>query len=208
MSTSNSLVVLGQLVQADATTQFGATLFGDLVVGNIVEVSGFADAEGGVRATRIDKTQDAFMPGIQLKVEGTITNLDEEQQTFMLNTLRVDFSTAQLLNPPGGQLRNGQVVEVKSLPNVVDVVLFADSVEVKAVGVQGDPGEAVELQGIITRVISADTFEVNGQPVRITPDTVFEGGAADDIAVGVPVEVEGFFDEDNVFVAIEIEFLQ
>jgi hypothetical protein len=66
----------------------------------------------------------------------------------------------------------------------------------------------IDLEGIITRVTSADTFEVNGQPVRFTPDTVFEGGTAADLAVDVPVEVEGFFATDGVLVATEIEFLQ
>jgi hypothetical protein len=66
----------------------------------------------------------------------------------------------------------------------------------------------VELEGIITRVTAADAFEVDGQPVRLTPATVFEGGTAADIAVNVRVEVEGFFDAAGVLVATEIGFLQ
>ncbi len=50
-------------------------------------------------------------------------------------------------------------------------------------------------------------FEVNGQPVRLTPNTVFEGGTAADLALNVPVEVTGFFDGEQVLVATEIEFL-
>jgi hypothetical protein len=203
--TTNSLVVLGQTVLINATTQFGDTPLSELVVGNIVELSGFPDADGVLRATRVEKTQDAFTPGTTLETEGIIINLDNENQTFMLNTLLVDFSAAQLINVPGNQLSTGQVVEVKSSQNVIVGVLLADSVEVKAVGIRGDPGEAVELQGIITRVISADTFEVNGQPVRLTPDTVFERGTAADIAVNVSIEVEGFFAADGVVVVEEVE---
>ena len=44
-------------------------------------------------------------------------------------------------------------------------MLLADGIEVKNVGVTGAHGEAIELQGIITRVLASDTFEVNGQPV-------------------------------------------
>jgi hypothetical protein len=203
----NSLVVLGQRVSVDDTTQFGATPLRALVVGNIVELSGFADAEGVLRATRVNKTQDAFTPGTVLESEGTITNLDAEQHTFRLNMLQVDFAAAQLLNLPGGRLRNGQVVDVKSAQNVVDGVLFADSIAGKDVGIPGDPGEAVEFQGIITRVTSANTFEVNGQPVRFTLNTMFEEGTAADLAVDVRVEVEGFLDENGILVAAVIEFL-
>jgi hypothetical protein len=63
----------------------------------------------------------------------------------------------------------------------------------------------IDLEGIITRVISADLFEVDGQRVRLTPLTVFERGTAADIAVGVGVEVAGFFDEEDVLVAAEID---
>jgi hypothetical protein len=203
---TNSLIVLGQIVHVDATTQFGDTPFSALVAGNIVAVSGFADAEGELRATRVDKTQDAFTPGTELEVEGTVSKLDETQQTFMLNTLQVDFSTAQLINLPEDQPRNGQVVVVKSAQDVVDGVLFADSVEAKVIGIQGTPGEAVELQGLVTRVISADTFEVNGQPVRLTPATLFDKGTAADIAVNVRLEVEGVFDAQGIIVAEDVEF--
>jgi hypothetical protein len=203
---TNRLVVLGQVVRVDSTTQFGETPLSALVVGNIVELSGFVDADGALRATRVEKTQDAFTPGTALEIEGTITNLDAARQTFMLQTLRVDFSVAQLFNFPEEQLRNGQVVEVKSTQNVVDGVLLADSVAARDIGTQGNPGEAIELEGIITRVIAADTFEVNGRPVRLTPATVFERGTAADIAVNVRVEVEGFFDAAGIVVVEEVEF--
>jgi hypothetical protein len=77
-----------------------------------------------------------------------------------------------------------------------------------AVGVTGAHGEAIELQGIITRVLASDTFEVNGQPVQLTPAAVFEGGTAFDLAINAPVEVEGFFNAKGVLVAVEIDFLQ
>jgi hypothetical protein len=199
------LVVLGQSVRVDSTTHFGDTPLSALVVGNIVEVNGFADADGVLRATRVEKTQEAFTPGTELELDGTITELDTEQQTFTLQMLRVDFSAAQLLNLRG-PLRNGQAVQVKSTHNVVDGVLLADSVEVKDPDLQGNPGQAVERQGIITRVTATDTFEVNGQPVRLTSNTVFERGTAADIMVNVRVEVEGFFDAAGIIIAEEVEF--
>ena len=68
-----------------------------------------------------------------------------------MSLLVVNFSRAELINVPGNQLRNGQFVEVKSAQNVMGGVLFADRVEVKDMVIRGNPGEAVELQGIVTR---------------------------------------------------------
>jgi hypothetical protein len=203
---TNSLVVLGQIVVVGDTTQFGDTPFNALDVGNIVELSGFVDTNGVLRATRVDRTQDAFIPGIEIETSGTIANLDVAIQIFTLNMLTVDFSAAQLINLPGNQLLNGQVVEVTSSQNVVNGVLVADRVEVQNVGIQGDAGEEAEIEGIITSVTSVDAFEVNGQPVRITSDTVFQGGMAGDIAVNVRVEVEGVFNADGILVVEEVEF--
>jgi hypothetical protein len=206
-ATTNSLVVLEQIVRVDDTTQFGTTPLSALIVGNIVELSGFVEADGVLRATRVEKTQNAFRPGTVLTIEGTISNLDAENQTFMLNRLQVDFSAARLINLPEDRLRNGQVVAVRSLRNIVNGVLFANRVEVQTVGIHGDPGEAVEFQGIITRGLSANnTFEVNGQRVRLTSNTVFERGTADNIAVDVRVEVEGVFNRAGTIVAEEVEF--
>ena len=203
---TNSLVVLEQIVRVDATTQFGTIPLNALVVGNIVELSGFVEADGVLRATRVEKTQEAFRPGTVLTIEGPISNLDAENQTFMLNRLQVDFSAARLINLPEDQLRNGQVVEVRSVRNIVQGVLVANRVEVQAVGIQGDPGEAVELQGIITRVRSETIFEANGQRIRVTPNTVFERGTVDNIAVDARVEVEGVFNKAGTIVAEEVEF--
>lgn len=204
--TDNSMVVLGQIVQIDDATQFGTTPFDTLEAGDIVALSGFVDADGVLQATRIDKTHDDFTPDIEIEATGIIAALDGDNQTFMLNQLQVDFSTADLLNIPGGQLQDGQFVRVTSSQNVDRGVLFAARVEARDVGIQGDPGQAAELQGIITEGRSADdTFKINGQPVRITPDTVFEVGSADNIAVNVEVEVEGVFGTDGIIVVESVE---
>lgn len=204
-STTNRLLVLGHLVRVDDTTQFGTTPFGALVVGNIVELSGFTDAAGVLRATRVAKIQEAFAPGTVLKSTGTITHLDVAQRTFTLQMLRIDFSAAKLLNLPGNQLRNGQMVSVTSGRDIADGVLVAESVTGEAADVQGTPGQTVELQGIVTRVTAADTFEVNGQLVRLTPVTVFTGGTAGNIEVNVRLEVEGLLTADGSIIAEEVD---
>ena len=197
------LVVLGQTVLVDEATQFGDTPLSELGVGDVVELSGFTDAEGALRATRVENTPDT----LEIETSGTISALNEVNQIFILHELLVvDFSMAELINVPGNQLRNGQFVEVKSSQNVMDGVLIADRVEVKEVVVRGNPGELVEIQGIVTRGLAADnTFKVNGQTVRLTSDTVFEAGKPDNIAVDVRIEVEGVFDAAGIIIAEAVE---
>lgn len=202
---TRQLVVLGQLVLIDDLTRFGTAGLGDLVVGNIVEVSGLVDANGVLRATRLEKTQDAFFPGLEIETSGVITTLDAVRRTFTLQRVEVDFSAAQLRNIPGGQLRSGQFVTASSRRNVQDGVLLAERVIGQDVGLRGDTGTRVELTGLITRRIAADLFAVNGQVVRLTPVTVFAGGTADHLAVNTRVEVEGVLDADGVIIAEEVD---
>ena len=205
---TRSLVVLGQIVVVDEATQFGDASFSDLTIGNIVALSGFVDANGVLRATRVDRTQDAFLPGTEIETRGTIANLNEATQTFTLNRLTIDFSAAQLVNVPESELRNGQVVEVASRQNVMAGVLVADRVEAREVGIQGAVGEKAEIEGIVFSATAAGVVVVNGQPVRLTPDTIFEGGTVDDITVNARVEVEGTFGEDGILVVEEVEFIE
>jgi hypothetical protein len=63
-----------------------------------------------------------------------------------------------------------------------------------------------DLEGIITQGLIDNTFEVDGQTVRIIGRTEFEGGSEADIMEGVRVEAEGCIDEDGVLVATEVDF--
>ena len=66
--------------------------------------------------------------------------------------------------------------------------------------------EEDEIEGIITAVLTADNiFEIDGQPVRITPNTQFEDGTVADLVVGASAEAEGVLGADGVLVAAEVE---
>lgn len=203
---ANRLVVLGQDIRLESTTRVDMTLLQALALGNIVAVSGFTDADGVLRATRIDRLQEAFTPDTELALDGTVSNLDPARRTFTLQGLRVDFSTARLLSLPENQLRNGQVVTIMSRRPVLDGVLAADSVTGKNVRLQDAPGVRVELQGIVTHVSTPQAFEINGRPAQLTPSTVFEGGTAADLGLNVQVEIEGFLATDGTVLVEEVAF--
>jgi hypothetical protein len=151
-----------------------------------VEVEGSFNKAGIIVAAEVE-----FGAGIE--IEGTITRVRSA------NLFEVDGQLVRLT--PLTVFEGGTADDI-----AVDVhVEVEGSFDEKGVLVAAAIDFFIDLEGIITRVISADLFEVDGQRVRLTPLTVFERGTAADIAVGVGVEVAGFFDEEDVLVAAEID---
>ena len=216
-ATQSQLVVAGQTVLVDGDTSFDdsispASLDG-LSQGQFVEISGLFDANGVIRATRIE-------PGLgQVEVHGTITNLDNGAQTFTINALVVDFGTVPAIidNLPGG-LANGQFVEVKGTNFGGGGELLATKVEADAIGVAADDRidfddfdeiEA-EVEGFITRFVSATDFDVNDTPVTTTAQTVYEfeddtPATPADLGLNIKVEVEGDVNAQGVLVADKVD---
>jgi len=203
---AGTLVVAGQSVITDADTSFddnipGSSLAG-LVVGDLVEVAGFFDAAGAVRATRIEKKT----VGSKIEVHGLVADLDTVNQRFRLNALTVSYVGAVLDGFPGNQISDGDFVEAKGTTFVAGV-LQATKVELEGPDAadDGEDGEAKrEIEGLITRFVSATDFDVAGRPVTTTPGTVYENGTAADLAVNLKVEVEGPVDAAGILVARKV----
>jgi hypothetical protein len=85
-------------------------------------------------------------------------------------------------------------------------LLVASRVERKDQALPGDEDDQADLEGLVTRFISATDFDVAGQPVTTDADTEFRKGSAANLALGVNVEVEGNFDGSGRVVADKIEF--
>jgi Domain of unknown function (DUF5666) len=201
------LGVLGQLVLVNRSTQFGNTTLpalDALAVGNVVALSGIPDADGVLRATRIDKTRDSFIPGSEVEREGIVRQLDRVNRTFVLGSLLVDFSTARIDDAPAGGLANGQSVEVRGRLIVLQDVLRADRVKVEDEGPGGTPGDEVRLAGVVTQFTSVRQFEVNGQAVVTTAQTEVTGGTLQDIALNVALRIEGVLNTSGELVAERI----
>lgn len=188
---SGLLIVLGQTVRVDGGTAFDDGVqncaLETLPVGQVVEVSGFRDTAGTVRATRIE----CKAAGGELEVTGTIEALDTNQRRFRIAALTVDYSQAQLQNFPGGEPANGQMVEVKGAMLNAGV-LVATRVEFKDPSIPVNDGDRVELEGLITRFVSATDFDVAGQRVTTVVGTRFENcGSPFNPPLNTKVEVEG-----------------
>jgi len=201
----SQLVVMGQLVLVNAETSFDdnispASLEG-LVAGDIVEVSGFFTSGGDTEATRIEKKP----AGTQLEVHGIVSGQNATNFMFAINGLQVDYSSATLNDFPSNQISDGDFVEAKGNSIGVGGELVADIVELESTGINGNEGDHVEVEGLITRFVSETDFDVAGIPVTTNGATVFVGGVAADLGLNVKVEVEGELDASNVLVADKVD---
>lgn len=188
---TDTLVVLGQTVKIDAATVFDGTTFADVAVGDLLEVSGFADAAGVITASRIE-AEDATN---EFRVRGAIANLDTVAKTFTIGTARFDYSGAGV-RLPSSALANGLFVRVRSQPvQDADGDWVVNRIDLREDDVE-DSDEA-KVEGILVQSFSV--LSVNGIPINTSR---LPAGTA--IPVGQQVEVEGEI-VNGVLFAMEIE---
>lgn len=187
----DTLVVLGQTVRVDAATVFEGTDFAGIVVGDLLEVSGYADAAGVITASRIE-SEDAVD---EVRVRGAIANLDTRARTFTIGAATFDYSDPAV-RLPSTALADGLFVRVRARPVqdgagawvVTRIELRDDEVE--------DHDEA-RVEGILVQ--NGSVHSVNGITIdtsRLPAGTVFP--------VGRQVEVEGEI-VNGVLIADQIE---
>lgn len=201
---AQTFTVLAHVVMVTPETSFDDSLgsFANLTVGMQVEVSGMPDADGNIVATRVEPRR----PGeTELEVLGRVAALEIDTRHFQIADLVVDYSTAVLRDFGAAGIADGQLVEVKgnSLNGAGELV--ATEVEQKDFE-HGEDGFRREIEGLVTRFVSASDFDVSGRPVTTTSATRYEGGTAADIALNVKLEAEGSIDANGVLVASKIQF--
>lgn len=206
---SSAFVAMGQTVLVTSATTIGDGIvppsIEGLDVGDVVEVSGLVDADGDIAATRVEIRQDNG----PYDVTGPVSGLDLTRHIFSVNALVVDYSSANMLDFPGGAPAAGDLVLVKGFTFAADGTFVATRVELRSDDWLrlGDAGE-VEIEGLITSFASATSFDVADHPVTTTAATLYEHGTAANLALGVKVEVEGKPDTAGVLVAAKVKFLQ
>ncbi len=209
---TGTLTVMGQTVVINGTTVFASKVAGitdvDLVVpGNVVEVSGYSSGDGTVYATRIE-VKLATHSGEEIEVKGIIGRLTAT--TFELGGLTVDYSAAVFDDDiPDSVLTEGLYVEVKSTTGFNgsgDLVASEVELEDKgSMGLAGQDGDDVDLNGIVTAINSDSEFEIDGHNIIVTSTTEIEHGTLGDIQIGHYLEVEGELNKAGDLVADEID---
>ena len=206
-----TFVAMGQTVRVSSDTSLGEPITIDVdrieidgvVIGDVVEVSGLIAADGSIDATRVDLrvNEGAY------DVYGTASGVNTALKTFLINALRVDYSSANIEDFPSGAPSNGDLVLVTGLEFGDGGEFIATRVELRYdQEVMPDAGDMVNLQGVISAFVSATEFEVAGFPVTTTAATVYENGTVADLAPDVQVCVVGTLDANGVLVATRIRF--
>jgi len=200
-----TLVVLGQSVITDENTVLdigpGAEPLAALagLQGNI-EVSGFVGAGGAIVATRIAlSADDAY------RVLGRVANLDAALAQFDINGLMLDYSSAVLIDGfPTGAPKNGDEVVAIGTALGTGGELRVEQLELRE-RPGTSSGQRAEIEGLITRFVSATDFDVAGRAATTTAATRYEGGSEASLALNVKVEIEGRTDDAGVLVATKVE---
>ncbi len=202
---AQTFVVLAHTVRVTPETSFDDSLgtsFAALTVGLQVEVSGLQNAAGDIIATRIEKRSAG---ATTLEIQGKVSSLDATSKKFNIDRLVVNYSSATLQDFSASGLANGQTVEVKGNALNAAGELVATRVELR--DLESAPADAKrEIEGLVTRYVSATDFDVAGRAVTTTSTTRYENGAATDIALNVKLEAEGSINAAGVLVASKIQF--
>lgn len=194
--------VLGQRVSVDDTTVFaGAAGADDLRSGDRLQVSGFRDPDGSLRATWVSRESGTGQPQLTAFITSVAAT------TVRLAGLDVNITNATFSGVTVGTLAAGQLVRV---------VLQAPPVSGAAVATRlslidsrvPDALRKQQLQGIVAQWdVAAGRFSLNGQPVQVSSATQYQDGTAASLNTGVRVEVTGQLSADRVLRADKLRFL-
>ncbi|MCU7808303.1 MAG: hypothetical protein KZQ73_10610 [Candidatus Thiodiazotropha sp. (ex Semelilucina semeliformis)] len=201
---ANQLGAMGQVINVNADTVYegtaGRPLVDDLVIGDLIEVSGFTDGDSGtILATRIEVKSTITV----YELTGDVTAISGT--TFQIGGLTIEAGLLTI--PPAGTY-----IEVEGSSPPTGMNFNADSISTigNGDGTVADDGEDTEFEGQITTGLGDITgepnqFIVNSQIVEIQqPGTDFEGGSTSDLTAGRIVEVEGVMN-GTILLAEEIE---
>jgi hypothetical protein len=177
-----------------------------LELGDEVEVSGYVDDNASLLATFLEFSPEPL--GAWL-LSGHITSVNAGNQQAMLGPQRI--STAGVpADGCGTGLAVGQFVEIRAEVNagfgpesLLEQITSLTCVTPMPIGT---PGALGALGGLIGEILAPDRFRFGPYEVVWDAATEFRFGAADDIALGAEVEIDGVFGADLIFNAQGIQF--
>lgn len=180
---ANTLTILGQAVRFDPAR----TVFDDfpgpgtsgIALGQMVQVSGFADNAGVITATRIERHLPDWTPASIVELKGTVGSVVDN--TFTIGNLTVDFTGITL---PAGIVAGSFVKIEGRIPSLASTMIRATRVEMFAEEPPEAEGKHVEIEGIVSG-LAGNRFLVGTTPVNA--GTLSLAGVAN----GARVEVEG-----------------
>ncbi len=198
---SSQLAILGQTVVLGPFCVFRNATIAEIAAGMVLKVSGYSDESGQIQATYVQKIGDALPPNGAVKLRGLVQSVDAQARTYTVNALTVDFSAADLSGLPGGIPQVAQLLEVRgrlTAPNR----LIAERIELlEEFG--SSAFDTAEFEGIITRTVGANEFQIGRYAVRTDESTVYLNLSERDLNRGTRVIVRGTL-ADRTILADEI----
>jgi len=199
------IVVLEQSVILHDSTRLDGITFDELRPGVVVTVSGTRDADDAIVATLVASR----LPAPGCRVLGDVTELAGDGSSFRIGDLAIDASQAQVI---GGALVEGDNVGVLADSCQKEGSLIAREIRRLEVTRPPLPGPLRSVRGFAIEAVSEGRFRmhvlgVGRLVVAVLPRTVFEGGAASDIARNQPLRVTGVVGDAGALRAARIRFL-
>ena len=198
------LSILGNQVYVNRLStsfQDGAS-FDGMTLDQVVEISGFINPDDSIEATLVSLRQ-ATSVNSRVELHGVVSNLFVDQ-SFTLNQVTVYFDSTVNLEDLENGLSEGQRVEVKGVYQS-DGSILADEIE----GEDDDVNQfrelegEIHLQGIISAMLSAEQFVMNGITVQFDSNEL-PIEILNSLNPGLRVKVEGSF-KNGILIASEIE---
>jgi hypothetical protein len=191
----NVIVVLGHTIIVE-----NAALFNSLKENVVVEVSGFADNAGRIRAEFVSP---ASHPANVFEAKGFVSGLSLSGSSFRLGplpgdsgaTVAVSYGAAAISGLPGGpeegmyvQVSTGDRVAAGGIINATGIVKLAARTEFP-------DRAAVDLEGLVTAPPSGSgkvlSFDVEGKRIRTDDATDFTGHSPAEIQPNTKLLVQG-----------------
>jgi len=192
----NTLKVLGQTVVVNNAAGFE--------LNDIVEVSGFVDSAGRIRATYIERNPHSPHHGGEFEVKGFVSGLSSSAASFQLGplpggtgtTVTVSYGTANISGLPGGPANGMYVQVVTTGAQPVSGPISAISIEELSPRTTFRDKAMVDLEGLVTASPSGSGiplfFAVEGKRVQMDGNTKFPGGGgAANLQPDVRLQVQG-----------------
>lgn len=202
-------VMLGRTILVDELTVADGDALDGLAAGHVLQVSGQYRNQNRIQATHLLRVANAYQAGMQMRLRGEISNLDIGNLRFRIGEQDCDYSGATL-ELGNADLANGLFVEVTSSAPIAGGDMILDRIQAQDRDRDRDQlcdsDCDFEVEGFITAFVSATEFEVDGQPVTTTGNTVYVNGTVDTLALDVKLAVDGTVGADGVLVAERIVF--
>ncbi len=206
-----SFSLVGSTVFVDAETVYENDVglgIGALSDGAAVEVHGYRDQDGNVRATRVELLDGAEVID---EVKGFATGFTDTETPF---TLSNGAASITVVLAPGfssnGTIANALLVALHGSydgSNSTFTAARVDIEELEDAAFKPEKGDEFEVEGFVTGFVDLDTsFFVNGVQVQLASDVRFDGGLPADLANDVKIEAEGHVIDGGILLTDKIKF--